>query len=114
MDVFIGLWIAQIAFGIIVAATNPKRDDVSNKAQTARKCAIYAGLVPCVGIMLICQIFYLIMYRVLASHEDRAQARLGSRLQTSFTPVTPNISRPSSSAPAAKPKAGPSPDNPFL
>lgn len=108
MGAFIGLWLAQIVFGGIVLLTNPKREELSNKAQTSRTLAIFAGLVPCIGFMLLMQIGWLIMYRVIAARETSIHERFQKGLVTSFE--TPKSA--GSSVTRAEPK--PRPDNPFL
>jgi hypothetical protein len=78
------LWIAQIALGGVVYATNPKRNDVSDKAQRMRNIAIFGGVVPCVGIMLISQLIALSMYRGSVAMSDRNAKKYGTQLETSF------------------------------
>jgi len=108
MGAFIGLWLAQIVFGGIVFATNPKREDLSSKAQTSRTLAIFAGLVPCVGFMLLMQIGWLIMYRVMAARETSIHQRFQKGLVTSFE--TPGSGGSSGTRADPKPRS----DNPFL
>lgn len=104
MGAFVGLWIAQIIFGAVVATTNPKRNDVSDRAQNARTLAIFGGLLPCVGFMLFLQVVWLIGYRIMIARAAHVQQRLQPQLQTSFDTPSPLSS--------ATPSAGQ--DNPFL
>lgn len=112
MGTFIGLWIAQLVFGAVVYFTNPKRDDISDKTQSSRKLAIYAGLVPCVGFMLFLQVIWLVIYRIALAREQSLHNRFQAGLQTSFGPLTRG-----SEAPQALPTNSPSKsqaENPFL
>lgn len=109
MGAFIGLWLAQIVFGGIVLFTNPKRDDLPDKAQTSRSLAIFAGLIPCVGFMLVLQIGWLIMYRIIAARETSMHRRFQQNLVTSFD--TPGSGGDRGAIPS-EPKSRP--DNPFL
>src|ERR1035437_1805095 len=103
MGPFIGLWAAQIVFGLIVLGTNPKRDDVSPKSQTYRSMAIWLGFVPCVGLMLLYQVFALIRYRGGIAYTDRQRGKLQATLETSFD--TPNVRR-TKDTPLQPPRAG--------
>ena len=107
MGTFVLLWIAQIVFGAIVFFTNPVRNDVSDKAQNVRKGAIYGGLIPCFGFMLVLQVIWLVIYRGTIARNASVRARLGANLQTDFGQSTDREQLPSQ---PAKPPL----DNPFL
>ncbi len=109
MGPFIGIWIGQIVFGLLVAMFNPKRDDVSVKAQNARRSAIWAGFIPCVGFMLILQVFWLLYYR--------GAIRRAESVRGNFNAIPDSFGSPgrgrSAPQPDQAPKRPPS-DNPFL
>jgi hypothetical protein len=107
------LYFLQIGFGAIVFYTNPKRSDLSTKANNARNLAIFGGLVPCWGLMIFPQIFWLVMYRGMLGREVALHNRLQGGLPTSFG----SSGRPTENPPEEprqEKTAKPPSDNPFL
>lgn len=113
MTLWVIAYLVQIGFGIWVAVTTEKKMAAPARVQAARGYAIWAGLVPFVGLMLVVQ---LVAYAYMRSHLSRsasASARLQSQLPTSFgAPATraPASTVESSSAPVSRAPGS----NPFL
>jgi hypothetical protein len=109
----------QIAFGMYVLFTCPKRPDLPGRVQNARGYAIWAGFIPFVLIMLVVQLACFGWYKASIARAASVRASLQTSLPTSFgASAAPNpslgMSPPRSSATVAPPAVGPQRSNPFL
>lgn len=105
------MWIVQIGFGVYVYINNPKVKNLSDKADRFRNIAIFGGLFPWVGFMLVAQIVALITYRAQVAKGLGVGNKLQSTLPTSFGPSQPN--NQSQLSDQTEPRM-PASDNPFM
>jgi hypothetical protein len=104
-------YLAQIAFGMYVHVTYPRRVNLPGRVQNARTYAAWWGFFPIVGIMLILQLAMFAYYRSAIGRIGAQRADLRAELPTSFG------SSGSTALPAGETPAGPSRasgTNPFL
>jgi hypothetical protein len=108
---WVTLYVAQIAFGMYVHLTYPRRVNLPARVQTARTYAAWWGFIPFVGLMLVLQLAMFAYYKSAVSRIGAQREGLRAELPTSFG------SSESTALPAGEPSSLParsSGTNPFL